>query len=99
MNCGSYDHIVSDKLCTKRCSNKFCNSKICPSVRGGTCVVAADSMPDRSEITNASGATIPEHVYGWLVELREKQRPKMTNKSASTSTDGAPMTSNAISML
>ena len=99
MNCGSFDHIVSDKLCTKRCPNKSCNSKICPNVRGGTCVVAADTIPERSEIKNAAGATVPEHVYDWLVELREKQRPKMTNKSASTSMDGAPMTTNALSML
>ena len=97
MNCGSLDHVVQDKACTKKCPE--CKSKICPGLRGGTCVVAADAMPKRDEIKNAAGAPVPEHVYTWLVELREKERRKMTSKSASTSTDGAPMTASAISML
>ena len=88
VNCGSKDHIVTDKgpdgkrLCTKKCPNEQCKSGICPGLRGGICVVCADEMPKNEEIKNAIGKPIPEHIYKWLVELRQQKRPTPTASMA-----------------
>ena len=76
LNCGDTSHLVTDKVCTKKCPQ--CNSKICPGLRGGICVVYADEMPENKDVKNAGGVKpIPEHIYQWLVELRKKERNKL----------------------
>ena len=101
VNCGSKDHIVTDKgpngkrLCNKKCPNEQCQSGICPGLRGGVCVVSADEMPKHDDIKNAIGKTIPEHIYKWLVELRAEKRPAPTaniaTMTANASTVGFAM--------
>ena len=93
VNCGSTEHVVTDKKCTKTCDE--CGSKICPKVRGYECVVTADKMPLNKEVLNAKNPPhpVPPHVYQWLVDLRkEKRAPDGTVKAAkinaATATEG-----------
>ena len=66
-------------------------------MRGGACVVHAETMPERKTIKNADGWTVPEHVYKWLQELRETERSKL-NLDAKPSVNMATMTNNQASM-
>ena len=93
LNCGSPDHLVSEKdangkrLCTKLCPQ--CNNNICPGVRGGVCVVNADEMPDIKDIKNAEGRPIPPHIYQWLLDLRKDKRPPPTANMATMTGNAA----------
>ena len=101
LNCGSPDHLVTEKdakgkrLCTKQCPE--CKSTICPGVRGGVCVVHAETMPERKSIKNTEGWPVPEHVYKWLEELRETERTKLDLDQKPTA-NMATMTNNQASM-
>lgn len=55
---------------------------ICPGLRGGDCVVHADTMPERKSVKNAEGWPVPEHVYKWLEELRETERTAEPRRKA-----------------
>ena len=93
LNCGSPDHLVSEKdangkrLCTKLCPQ--CNNNICPGVRGGVCVVHADEMPDIKDIKNAEGRPIPPHIYQWLLDLRKDKRSAPTANMATMTGNAA----------
>ena len=68
-----------------------CQSDICPGLRGGICVVCADSMPSNNEVKNALGKPVPEHVYKCLVDLREAKRPVQSATIATMTANPASM--------
>ena len=69
VNCGSKAHVVTDKgpaasaCATRSARMRNASPTSAQGLRGGICVVCADSMPSNKDAKNALDKPVSEHVY------------------------------------